>query len=302
MSKKNKNRNKQQQPISSVPSATPQPVQPTPVAPAAPVVSAAPSPAPPQNHPCPAIAPQPQPPKPEADWHKHIATIGVITAFILNLIALFLATKQNNKNFLGLQEQIRLQHEINDQSRPIDFDAVSEALPTGDLHVGIRNRGEAEIIRVKGQFKYYFVFSDGQVRSRIAVQDLLRSDTNLLSTCRAAGLLVNPEDIQRLLGTAREFAVARLQPTEKDSFEPEFSQASILNATRLAQCLKAKALMRWRFEYQHRVSRQRFTTTLYLLVEPEPSSQPLQVRARAVLDLNKTLGGKTVIDAIDRIE
>jgi len=300
---KDGNENQQKQSATSAaPEASQPPAQLAPGPSASPETQPAPS-VPLQAFSGPAAMPPPDARKHEADLHKHIATYGVIASFAINVIALIAATIHNEQNFSSIQKQIQLQQENTEQSRPIDFDVSSETLSTGDLRLSLKNRGRAEIVKIRGHYRYYFAFPDGPVRSLLAVRDLLKSDINLLNVCRDAGLLVGPEDVEMLLGATREFSVVSLDPTEKDSFEPEFSQASIQNAARLGRCLNARALMRWQFEYQHHISRQRFTHVLYLLVEPDSPAKPIiQVRAQTILDLNKTIGGKSLIDAIANFE
>lgn len=302
MAMKDGNQNQQKQSVTpAAPGATQHPAQPAPAPSASPETQPAP-PVPLQTPSGPATIPPPGARKQETDLHKHIATYGVIASFAINVIALIVATIHNEQNFNSIQKQIQLQQENTEQSRPVDFDVTSETLSTGDLRLSLKNRGRAEIVKIKGHYKYYFAFPDGPVRSLIAVRDLLKSEPNLLSVCRDAGLLVGPEDVELLLGATRQFSVVSLDPTEKDAFEPEFSQASIQNAARLGRCLNARALMRWQFEYQHQISRQRYTHVLYLLVEPDSAAKPIQVRAQTILDLNKTIGGKSLIDAIANFE
>lgn len=249
------------------------------------------------------------PPTPDlvsGKWHESVGTWVAVFALLLNIVALVLTSKQNSVNSRDLQEQIRLQRESVEQSRPVDFQVESIPLVNGDLQLRLRNFGKVEITAVDAQFKYYFVFPDGQAKSRLGVQAMLRDSTKMLDAVKAAHLIDNPNDVQQLLGTARLFHTRSLKgsekPTDSEFFEPEISQSSILNAVRLASVLDGKAVMRWRFEYQHAVSRQRFTSLLYILLVPEAAPTVLQVRVKEILDLNKTIGGTALIETITQFE
>jgi len=243
----------------------------------------------------PAFAPAPPRKSENWDWHKHIPTWVAIATLLVTSIF-------NYKSSQDLQTQIRMQRESLEQSQPVDFRVESLTLPKGETRVVIRNLGRAEIVGIRANMRYYFAFPDGQVRSQLGIQKLLREDHALLAACRAENLLVQPGDVAPLLGAARDFSVVSLNPGEL--FEPELSQSSILNAVRLAHILKVKALTRWLFEYQHRVSHQRFITELYLyfLIRPTAAAQTREVRAEEVLDLTRTVGGKALIEAIVQIE
>jgi hypothetical protein len=249
------------------------------------------------------------PPTPDlakGKWHESVGTWVAVFALLLNIVALVFTSQQNNINSRDLQEQIRLQRESVEQSRPVDFQVESTPLTNGDLQLRIRNFGKAEIAVVNAQFKYYFAFPDGQTKSRLDVQAMLRDTPKMLDAVKASHLIIKPNDVERLLGKARLFHIRSLKgsegPADAEFFEPELSQSSILNAVRLASALDAKAVMRWRFEYQHAVSRQRFTSFLYILLVPNTAPTVLQVRVKEVLDLNKTIGGVALIEAITQFE
>lgn len=282
-------------------------------------VQRAPQPAPApgvlQGEPQPAVVQAPVSPPPispptqdfgKEHWHESIGTWVAIVALVLNIFALIGTTCWNSLNSRDLQEQIRLQRENVEQSRPVDLHVESTALPNGDLLLRMNNFGKADIEDVKVQFRYYFAFPDGTIKSPPGVEAMLRHTSAMLDAAKAANLLVNPNDLQWLLGKARDFDTRSLKgvklPGKQDSYEPEFSQSSMLNAVRLASSLNAKALMRWRFEYQHAVSRQLFVSFLYMLLEPDIAPTILEVRAKEIFDLNKIIGGKALITAINRLD
>jgi hypothetical protein len=231
--------------------------------------------------------------KKESGWHREVTTWVAVATL---LFALFFNYKSNE----GLQTQIRMQRESQEQSKPIGFDVETRRLPNGDPQLAIRNLGGAEIVGVRTDFNYYFVFANGQIRSRPGVQKLLRADPIALKACRANNLLVRPDDVPGLLGNMGEFRVQYMVSGEV--FEPEISQSSILNAVRLAHALNARAMMRWRFEYQHRVSHERFTSYLFVLIQPTAATRAIEARPGDIFDLSRTVGGKVLINAIMRFE
>jgi hypothetical protein len=229
----------------------------------------------------------------ESDWHKHIATwIAVITLILTSLFNYF--------GFNGLQTQIRLQQESLQQAQPVDFDVEACRLAAGDALFAVRNLSNVQIIKVRAEFKYYFLFPDGQVRSRQSLQKYLREDVASLSICRASNLIVQPDDVLSLLGTSRQFSTQYMVSDEV--FMPEVSQSSILNAVRLAAAINGKVAMRWRFDYQHQASRQRFTSFLYALIQPTKAVRIIEIRPEDIVDLSRTVGGKAIIDAIQKHE
>jgi hypothetical protein len=229
----------------------------------------------------------------ESDWHKHIATwIAVITLALTSLFNYF--------GFNGLQTQIRLQQESLQQAQPVDFDVEARRLAAGDAQFAVRNLSNVRIIKVRAEFKYYFLFPDGQVKSRQTLQKYLHEEVASLNACRASNLIVQPDDVVSLLGTSRQFSTQYMVSDEV--FTPEISQSSILNAVRLAAAINSKVAMRWRFDYQHQASRQRFTTFLYALVQPTKAARIIEIRPEDIVDLSRTVGGRAIIDSIQKHE
>jgi hypothetical protein len=235
-----------------------------------------------------------------------IASCVAMVTVGLNTIALVVTSRQSVVNTRAVLEQITMQREGVEQARPVDFKVDSRTLSGSGVQLRMQNLGVANIVDVVGQYEFIFAFPGGRMKSPRGVEELLRDSSALLRAARAANLLVRAEDVQQLLGESRDFQVASLTGTRAggppDIFEPEISQSSIDNAVRLAKVVNGKPVMRWRFEYQHAVSRQRFVSLVHVLLDPGSAPTMLQVRVTRVIELNRTLGGRALIDAINKYE
>jgi hypothetical protein len=240
------------------------------------------------------------------DWHKPAVTYIALIGLAVALIGTGVSTYFSYLGFNGLQTQIRLQRESQDQSLPVDFRLVQQVSPDGEGMLKIRNAGAARLEDIESRIRFFFAFPDGRVMTVAGLAKFLGSDTNALEKCQKANLLLKAEDVTNLIEPPRRFSVSRMSPSGvadgSDEFSPEVSPSSVLNSLRLAHVLGARVVLRCRFEYQHHVSHQVFSRQFHILVLPLPDGDVLKVRPQEVIDLSKTLGGKAIVDAVAKVE
>lgn len=241
-----------------------------------------------------------------ADWHKPAATYIALFGLVVALCGTGISAYFSYLGFAGLQEQIRLQQDIQRQSLPVDFRLIHQVSPSGDELLRIRNEGAAQLESIDARIRFFFAFPDGKVMTVAGIEKYLCEDTNALDKCQMANLVIKPQDVNNLIEPQRRFSVSHMSPRGakdgSDEFLPEISPSSVLNALRLAQVLGARIVLRCRFEYQHQVTHQLFSHNFHILILPVADGDLLKVRPQEVLDLSKTLGGKAIVDELTKVE
>jgi hypothetical protein len=239
----------------------------------------------------------------KSDWQK-ISTITSIALGIISIVFSLVAINQNQKNVRVLQEQLNVQQETFVRDLPIQFAVSYKLPPSKDVlkeFVAIENTGRIDIFDTVAELNFYFVYPDGTIHSIPEVEISIRNNPTLLSQIRGTNFLMNPQEIDYLLGGRRRFPVLHLAPGEMSI--TDINASLNLNALRLAKLLGAEVIARWRIEYKEGVSRKRNASYAFIWIHDLKPSQLKDREEFTREDLSSVIGGKQIItDLIKREE
>lgn len=241
--------------------------------------------------------------KPKSDWQK-ISTIISAALGIISIVFSLMAINQNHKSVAVLQEQLNVQQETFVRDLPIQFSVSYKLPPSRDVlkeFVAIENTGRIEIIDTVAELNFYFVYPDGTILSIPEVEISLQNNPTLLSEIRATNFLMEPKEINYLLGGRRRFLLSRLLPGEMSV--TDINASLNLNALRLAKLLGAEVIARWRIEYKEGISRRQSASYAFIWIH---DTKPSQLKDREEFtreDLSSVIGGKKIMtDLLNREE